>query len=88
MNVTAKVLLLLMSLLVSACAVDPYFHGQRAAGSAPSLASAELIWSRDTAQKLAYRPRGGAVISDDFAIPLVNKKGVDVKTLINRLEAP
>lgn len=88
-NVKVKILLFLMSVWLSACATDPYFHGERPDLSAPSLSSEEYIWSRDTAQKLAYRPRGGAVISDEFEIPVIKEQGVkyvDVKTLIKRLE--
>ena len=89
MKVKAKMFLLLMSVGVAACATDPYFDGTRPDESAPSLSSAELIWSRDTAQQIVYRPRGGAEIPDAFEIPIVKEKGVkrvDVKTFIQRLE--
>ena len=83
-------IVVLMSLGMFACATDPYFRGEQPEASAPSLSSAERIWLRRTAQQIAYRPRGGAVIPEAFEIPMVKQKGVkrvEVKTFIQRLEA-
>ena len=83
------IILVLMSLGVCACATDPYFRGEQPEASAPSLSSAERIWLRHTAQQIAYRPRGGALIPSEFEIPIVKEEGVkrvDVKTFIQRLE--
>ena len=79
-------LFILISLTVSACAVDPYFHGGHVEEPAPSLSSDARVWSRDTAQQVAFRPRGGAVLPVSFEIPLAKDNGVEVKTLIHQLE--
>ena len=78
--------LILVGLGLSACAVDPYWHGASRKEPAPSLTSEELVWSRDTARQLAFRPRGGASLPESVELPLAKEKGVDVEALIKRLE--
>ena len=81
-----RFIVVLVGLLIGACAVDPYFHSGRSDVADPSLSSQELVWSRDTAQKLADRPQGGEKCTERFEIPLDSDQGVDVKALIKRLE--
>ena len=80
------VLIILIGLGISACSVDPYWRGVSREEPAPSLTSAELVWSRETARQLAFRPQGGESLAESVEMPLTNDKKVDVKAFIQELE--